>query len=378
MTEVLRLLKQTSARQASRASAARERLPRDRPDFNPLAIVGPGENQLSAIFAWMLSTDESHGAGDRFLALFLALLRAADAEVPSVTIWAPASCEVPTRDKKGRLDILLPSANGRVCIAIENKPWAIWQPRQIRRYLADQASHREHALVVALIGYADDAGEALRQHLAASPPDRPAAGSCKAVALGYGAVADWIDACAAAAGSSRVSDFLMALAAYCRTAIVGVSSMSDPRALATDIVAAGPDVIRAAIEIANAGSALPEAIARAVVDEMRRLDPAIHAVAEKVQGKWWGPTVTIDGVTQSFALFGYPTAYSWIGVRERRQAARITFASNAENDGDWPWWEYLRKLAVTEVRELARAVEATDPIATAHAVLAVSHRLLKD
>jgi hypothetical protein len=101
------------------------------PGFSPFQFIQPDEMRLSDILAWMLNPKGSHGQGVRFLEAFVNQCG---------IVWDAQSCmnaivrtEEPTYALR-RIDILV-MANGRA-FAIENKPWADDQERQVFDYLA--------------------------------------------------------------------------------------------------------------------------------------------------------------------------------------------------------------------------------------------------
>ncbi len=97
------------------------------PDFNVFDFIEPDEARLSKIFAWLLDPRQNHGQGSRFLHLFLGALGVnvgMDHAEVRTEVFIP----------QGRLDILISTRNLRV--AVENKPWAGDQERQLDRYFA--------------------------------------------------------------------------------------------------------------------------------------------------------------------------------------------------------------------------------------------------
>ncbi|MGB3795931.1 MAG: hypothetical protein WA957_06465, partial [Alteraurantiacibacter sp.] len=66
MSEIVMLLSRVSGAKLERAKARAELQHRFAPDFNPVALMLPGETRLSEVFRWMLDETESHGQGSLF------------------------------------------------------------------------------------------------------------------------------------------------------------------------------------------------------------------------------------------------------------------------------------------------------------------------
>jgi hypothetical protein len=100
------------------------------PDYNVFDFIERGETRLSKILAWILDPEGTHGQGGRFLRLFL------EALVVDATAEECDDAKVQTEFyiNDGRLDILVSTSSLR--LAIENKPWADDQDKQLTRYFA--------------------------------------------------------------------------------------------------------------------------------------------------------------------------------------------------------------------------------------------------
>lgn len=113
--------------------------------FSTADLAVRGELDLSRIFAHLLDPREAHAQGETFLSLLLEELRwtslkGATGEDP-VNFAAfrspPGAGSAVTTEHwtgDGKIDIFIDLGDGRR-IAIENKPWASDQPKQIKRYL---------------------------------------------------------------------------------------------------------------------------------------------------------------------------------------------------------------------------------------------------
>jgi hypothetical protein len=114
--------------------------------FNVFDWISPNEVRFSSILRDFLDPCGSHGQGERFLAAFLQVLGLDDPRWSERLASARVQTEVPTNENR-RIDILI-NFGGEHVIAIENKPWAVEQDRQLDDYAAflvgkygDQGTH---------------------------------------------------------------------------------------------------------------------------------------------------------------------------------------------------------------------------------------------
>ena len=107
--------------------------------FNVFDAIRPDENRLSDILRDLLDPRGSHGQGDCFLRLFLGMLRAQELEHllggnPPVDVYREQLTSSIEEDRR-RIDLVIvihgPPDWG---IAIENKPWAGEQQKQMEAY----------------------------------------------------------------------------------------------------------------------------------------------------------------------------------------------------------------------------------------------------
>ena len=142
------------------------------PEFSPFEFVRKDELGLSKIIRWLFDPKGTHGQGGLFLKAFIAALgQGADfekANCADAVVVCEAVTTLPGQENR-RIDILVRIGSGPdgYCLAIENKPWAAWQERQLEAYLDDisqtyQVPDRRR--IVALKGWQ---GEAEPDQLAA-------------------------------------------------------------------------------------------------------------------------------------------------------------------------------------------------------------------
>ncbi len=100
--------------------------------FNVFDFVDTQETGLSRVVAYLLR-DDSHGQGSLFLEALLGGLECHDWELDGCRTSVTTEQEASGR----RIDIVvdISGGSGRRCLAIENKPYAEDQPRQVADYL---------------------------------------------------------------------------------------------------------------------------------------------------------------------------------------------------------------------------------------------------
>lgn len=132
------------------------------PQFSVFDYFKERETDLSRAFGGLLDPAGTHGQGDTFLQLFLGEIRCSltgklrENFPDSDTQGCKAHLEYST--DKGRIDIVLEMPGNR-WIGIENKPWAVEQPDQIKNYmcaLRSKTKKTEAAWVLYLSGNGND------------------------------------------------------------------------------------------------------------------------------------------------------------------------------------------------------------------------------
>ena len=330
------------------------------PGFNIVEVFAPGETSLSSLFRWLLDDRASHGQGAAFRDLFFATVpqaRVAGADWRGATV----RCEVPTRD--GRIDLLLESADARSALAVENKPWAGWQARQLERYRLDQLPYRAPGgvRVLALIGGCDDAQAYVEAHWRADPKASEFPGG-EVFGIGFDLVAEWVDRCAATARPVKLMAFLRDLAVYFRTKVARGATMNDD-AVATAIIDGGPERINAALEVSVALPAVLRRSATMLLEQLRAtngFDDRWSAASATVDGsKFHGLTLkAADGLTLSYALFDVNRGAPWVGlIATAEQAGSYDLAAlERGRDGRWVKWEYLDDISLPGITDIYRGV----------------------
>ena len=336
------LLLRVDAVRGERARAEAALAARLAPAFNAVRLLAPGETALSAAFRWMLDEAADHGQGGRFRDLFFEIVAGEDG-----ANWAGArvAAEVPTRDGRGRIDLLIETRDCHRALLIENKPWAGWQQDQLARYLEDQ-SHRKSVRLLALVGGVDDPSREVARHWREDRTDPAKSLPDSLVARGYDAVVDWVEACAEIARPPTVRAFLGDLAAYCRYAVLIEAAMTEPGETADLILASGAASIRAALDVEASIYELLRKLTRVVAEEAGGCLSEVgrHPVAR----------LNVGGVGIAFALFGHYGHRSWAGITDPASAHRLRPDLPWRSEKVWP-----RFLHIDVVGERGRAaVEA--------------------
>ena len=112
--------------------------------LNFYKVLGLSSKELihSRFIAFLLNPKSDHGCGDFFLNKFIELLNKKDANLGADNQWESIKREKGSRN--GRVDIFIKNKTSERHIVIENKIYAIDQPRQMKRY---RDANREAILV---------------------------------------------------------------------------------------------------------------------------------------------------------------------------------------------------------------------------------------
>lgn len=269
------------------------------------------------------------------------------------------SCEIWTRDGWGRIDILIESQAGDAAIVVENKPWTVWQPDQLRRYCADRQG-RAQLFVVALVGGTEDAAREVRRHWRDDTLVPPAPDPLPGCVIGksYHDVARWLEDCLGMASDAHLEGVLKGLVRYCRHDVMGERAMTEADHLAERIRDGGGKTIAAALEI------------EAAVKLLR--NRSVAEVVKTIQG-WklgWTAQPTKGGVKVrrgnrglDFGLVGGADYRPWLGIPHGFEGLPVPDQLKQRSDSICSHWEFLDALpAVSELRDAIEAM-AVDMIA---------------
>jgi hypothetical protein len=324
------------------------------PDFSPFQFFVIDEMQLSAILAWLLNPEGSHGQSGRFLNLLLQML---GANWPfDVCERAKVAVEYPV--ERGRVDIRIESG-GRCCV-LENKPWAVEQPDQIIRYLdhLDHCRLSKNTLPVSdyPLVYLTPNASLPRSISEQEAKDRMEAGQLHCWAFSSHLLV-WLEKCRAACRADRVAVFIDELGQYIRGIFGGAQDVTMQEQLATEIVRF-PEMVESAMQVVMAGDSI-----RQKLMEKLRAEIEVAAGGEGWLVDWsasvYSPRTgfSIDFSPKSecvFRLEFYRSQYrdaaygaykrdvassSDGGAREALFSAGLI--SDKREESAWPWWRPL-------------------------------------
>ncbi len=230
------------------------------PDANLFDALGYAETHLSRFIAWLLTPGERHGQGTSYLNLFLRQFALSGDQWPlDALAKVSVRTEVATLKQDGFIDVLIEHPTCGM-VAIESKPFAAFQDRQIKRYLTDVRQRAPgRGQVIALIGWQGDATGHLAKHLGEDEKNAP---GCDCAAYGFDALARWADDCRTASHSLRMHDLLSQFGQHIRRRY-GYGGQDMNSTTIVEHALSSLDRLEAALAIVAAG----EAIKREVVNQ---------------------------------------------------------------------------------------------------------------
>lgn len=340
------------------------------PDFNMIGCAYPDENRLSAIIAMLLDPKGEHGQGTTFLQLFLEHLSAdfsADAyavrqrlEVVKDlctkelrAIRTERKLEVPTKrieNCQRRIDILL-DLNG-FGLAIENKPWAIDQPRQIEDYI-NHLKHdfRDNYLIIYLSGNGKPPGIDSISIDYRNEKEK----SGHFVVMSYLQLKEWCAHCVEKCRSPRVRYFLEDFQSYIRNTFEGGVPM-DKENLIVAAATKTPENIAAAFVVAQSWPAITRKLMGELA-ELVCLDPRIDkSLSSEVDFNIHWANTGIWFYKPNWKIFRLKIAFEntntnnlfygiqrMIPIQEQPIKLNVDSLNKSNGNEDWPWWQYFKK-----------------------------------
>lgn len=320
------------------------------PEFSIFDFLDTRENGLSRVFAWLLDPTGSHAQGPRFLEAFMRWL-GLDEEWIALAPGARAWLEIPTTVDayQGYIDIVV-QMRGRA-LGIENKPFAIDQPRQVERYL-DHLKHHSpggHCLLY-LSGGGDgptsesiDPARAVREiadgHL---------------IVRGYPAIVGFLETCLGVCRAPSLSMAIDGLIQHIQKVFMGMSEGSEAGELARTICDS-PQMIGAALALLEAGTPIREKILKRFDDavRVRIADRGWHVIRNTIgssaQSKYvigFEPDATV-GIGFQFFARDYTDLFCGVAELEGRDIPEDSKPSlraligNQSGDRWWPVWKYV-------------------------------------
>lgn len=236
------------------------------PNFTPLDFLDTKERGLSRILAWLLNPQGSHEQGAVFLDEFMRWLDLDD-EWRRDLDSAKVILEAPTIVAKrvGYLDVLV-RLKGRM-LAIENKPAAVDQPEQVRRYLADLSSRRLDAYCLV---YLSGSGRAPSDKSVGEDEFGAAVAAGTLRVQGYAAIADWMNACMPRCAAPSVSAMLDGIKKHVLREFAGVTDIKQAEQVA-DRVVGSEDMLDSALALLEAGPLIKERLIAILIKQVEDL-----------------------------------------------------------------------------------------------------------
>lgn len=364
ITELLQAISSLRERMAAQSRSSRSA---SAPDFDLFRFCRSDELGLSEILRWLLDPSETHGQGALFLANFVEVFGIRH-EGRAHLDAARARSEVATRlipNDRRRMDVEV--ACGDFAIAIENKPYADFQDRQVPDYCEHLARRWPggYAMVI-LRGWPQPAP--LSQRLRAGR-ENPCV-----IDSDYSQVAVWLDACIRACRASAVGMFLVAFRRFVDREFLGGVIMRDQDAILREVDS--EDRRRSALDVIASADGLYSILHRDFVAGMQRCVPEgwqVRADRADRAGRQnsayfhlsvdFGPafpvlfafdvhgqsTEGIAGAIERHGLRNSVRTVDRIG-RALRETLRV-----GGPEGRWPWWEHQRHLVEADLLDLEDA-----------------------
>lgn len=325
--------------------------------FSPFQFIQPDEMRLSEIIAWMLNPKGSHGQGARFLEALLSQIGIA---------WDTQSCinaTVQTEESTHalrRIDILVKS-NGRA-LAIENKPWADDQDKQVFDYLAylDDLFPARHCLIYLSSDGSDPSDKSI--------PSREAKqrrNNRQLLTMGYKDLLPWIATCKSECRADRVTVFLDEFALYIQQHFLGIEDMNENDQIVSAITRSS-EMLKSALQVIAAADSIKlslikkfeEQIEAALVGSGWRMESSLQK-----SGRWTGVSIRYNSIDNHRFRIEFETtwrsdlAYGIASAKDDPLHNKITDVvtlelGRAKSSPTWPWYR------ITSPEDKVLAVES--------------------
>jgi hypothetical protein len=344
--------------------------PRFAPSFNALELLRPDEMRLSGILAELLNPEGRHAQGWVFWNLF-----ARQFELNAVMDYpnqVEIKTEVPTDALEGnenrRIDILAEIDGKTRALAIENKPWAADQQRQIADYLDHlQSRYKNGFMLVYLSGGGSPPGD---NSIAKDERDK-AMVDARLRVVPYGELIPWLERCRSQCTAPKVSDFLREFEEYIRGQFMGNKDMTERNAVINAALKSA-ETIGAAMEIVRASTEIRESLCEKLANDVRQRlaeDKELAGVhlmfqdkLELEAGRWWnkweGFTFLLGSEKDRHGLRFQFDKHEFngfnFGIADRnqenqhdlpddvRKVLNENFGISLEKQqGSWAWWHNL-------------------------------------
>ncbi|MGO4670755.1 PD-(D/E)XK nuclease family protein [Bosea sp. 2RAB26] len=257
------MLDHITALTATLAAADKQSAEKLAPAFSPFAFMETDELGLSRLIGWLINPSGSHAQGASFLDAFVRHLgipwQPVDCAAAQITLEAPT----PRLTEFRRIDVLVES-HGRA-IAIENKPTAADQARQVQDYFTHLDQH--YPLGGYLI-YLSRNGTGPSPF--SIPPEEAErrTQSRQLLVLGYVGLLPWLETCRSLCLASRINSFISDFETYIRRRFNGERTVTTHDQLVTDFVTS-PTRLASALNVIAAADALRLRLIGRLQDDIR-------------------------------------------------------------------------------------------------------------
>lgn len=322
------------------------------PEFNALSLLSPDELRLSAVLAELLDPQGRHAQGRKFWDLFVKHF--------GLPAWANYASKIRVRTEvltdgaeraDRRIDLLV-EIDDRCAIAIENKPWAADQDRQVADYLTHlQVRYpSDHALI-----YLSGVGSAPAPSSITATERTQAEFDTRLVIAGFGQLVPWLAACRHVCEASTVAAFLKEFEDYIRAKFMGVQDMAEQEIIIEEATR-NAESIGAAMEVIMAGSAIKESLLRNLPGQLQdRITKQGYSWSLTPESeRWWdqyqGFTIRLnpqDSYGIRFQFEQSQLVQFFFGIKKERKAPPLPevcqaldreFNCRCKVSDDWAWW----------------------------------------
>ncbi len=210
------------------------------PDFRLIDFLQRDENALSTYLSLLLDPVGRHGQGDVYLAKFLALLPESSFQ-PATADHLSSHTEFRLPSNR-RLDLYLRFRTGG--LAIENKPWATDQKKQVYDYATYlDSQHLDERWTLIYLSNGEISEHSLPKHAPAHLADR-------VVSLDFFRLAGWLDECAVLTRAASVRLFVETVAQFIREQVNGEMQLDNGQEL-TELMLRNEKNLRGAFYISQ-------------------------------------------------------------------------------------------------------------------------------
>jgi hypothetical protein len=318
------------------------------PDFNLFDYLRTDEMGVSKVIADLLDPKGAHGQGAVFLNVFAKILE--QEWITSTNDWRVVTEQQANGQR--RIDVYLESDIG--VIGIENKPWAIDQPDQLKDYaehLEKQAGNKEWRLIY-LGNNEPSTGSISKESFEKLKKDK------NLIPLDFHKLVGWLNDCAAQSKALVVRVFIEELAKFVRTNITGELEMSEEQEVISEIMKSPEKNIEAAFHVSNSMSALKQGLLQKFQADLKsQLDKkGFHLVWDTRMSQGWG---TYAGFGVKFeeqdkylyiSFEGSGLTRMFWGIHRESESVKDNAAIWQEinsvmqqkfgHSKQWPWWPW--------------------------------------